>query len=126
MKGAGERAELLRRQMKFGLQRCCQYGRDGPEGLAHRERGRQRQQHDPGPGMPGRGALSGHHAASVAASLLFDGSANWRLGCRAPPARLGDLVPPRRGQGLAFSKRVTSLGTATMRARHASLTSEEI
>jgi hypothetical protein len=51
MKGAGERAELLRRQMEFGLQRSGQYGRNGPEGLTHRERGDQRQQHDPGPGM---------------------------------------------------------------------------
>src|SRR5438309_8840216 len=65
MKGAGEHAELLRRQMKFGLQRCCQYGRDRPEGLAHRERGRQRQQHDPRPGMAGWGVLSRRHAASV-------------------------------------------------------------
>jgi hypothetical protein len=61
VKRAGERAELLRRQMKFGLQRCCQYGRDGPEGLAHRERGRQRQQYDPGPGMPVLRILGGHH-----------------------------------------------------------------
>jgi len=47
MKGARERAELLRRQMKFGLQRCRQHGPDGAEGLAHRERRHQGQQHDP-------------------------------------------------------------------------------
>jgi hypothetical protein len=62
MKGAGERAELLRRQVEFGLERRGQHGRDSAEGLAHRKGGGQRQQHDPWLQPPRRGDVSSHES----------------------------------------------------------------
>ena len=70
VKRSREGAELLRREVELGLQRRREDRRDSAKRLAHRERGRQRQQHGPGQGWAWRRAFSGGHEKSKLPSAL--------------------------------------------------------
>ena len=110
VKDAGEQAELLRREAEVALQLGRHHGRDGAVGLAQREGGGQREQHDP---CRAHGTLRG---GGVCVAVHEAGFRPPARGCRAPAPRSRRSAAARRGRTSARRSSIRRRRCASMKS----------